>query len=404
MIMSKKIRAFAAACLLMASVILMFSGCELLGISDIPGIGDQSIGASEGCYIDGKKIEIRTPERETYSYKALSAEEKQIYSAAYTTLCSFENEFEIRGVDYELYFDIYGDALTALLNDCPEFFWLSGNVEANAEYQVGSDKGNVKISMGVYDYWKGKNLSDAAGELEAAVKEIVSTAKDFSTDFERVKYVHDTIILNTEYDTESFELGDRADAEAKAMSNTAYGALAGEKVLCGGYAKAFSIIMHELGYECEYITGTADGGAHAWNLVKLDGEYYHIDLTWDDLDGSPCDIIYSYFCLNDSELLKTHTPDPEYNSFSAEATKYNYHVYNALYLEEYSFEAVNKMSDLYDGEGMFSIKCANYGVFDDALRDLVTNGRIYDLDIMSSLGTYQYMSDEKLYVVTILLD
>ncbi len=400
---NKKTRAIAAACLSVVFMILLLSGCDFSGISDIPGIGGVPGGASEGCYIDGKKIEIRTPEIETYAYKALSAEEKQIYAAAYTALCSFENEFEIRGVDYELYFDIYGDALTALLNDCPEFFWLSGNVEANAEYQAGSDKGNVKFSMAVYDYWRGKDIADAADGLESEVAEIVGAAKEYVSDFERVKYVHDTIILYTVYDTESFELGDGADAKAKAMSNTAFGALTEAKALCGGYAKAFSLIMHELGFECEYITGSADGGPHAWNLLKLDGDYYHIDLTWDDLDGDPGDIIYSYFCLNDTELLKTHTPDTVYESLSAGSMNYNYHVYNGLYLEEYSFDAVEKMTDECGGEGMVSIKCADNDVFESALDGLLSDGKVYDIEAFKSAGSFQYMTDEALLIISFIL-
>lgn len=404
MIKNKSARALIISCVILIISSVILTGCEFTEFPVLSGIGGQIGAHPDGLYIDGVKAEIIEPERETEAFKNLSEDEQMIYKSAYTALRGIKNEFAIYGVDYDRYLTVYGNALFAFLRDYPEFFWLNGYVEANAEFQEGSSIGNVMISLGIYDYWKDNDVAKAAAELDAEVQKIADAAREYITDFERVKYVHDTIILGVEYDVASFELGDKVTIEAEAKSNTAYGALTNGTALCGGYASAFMLIMQELGIKCEFITGEADGGPHAWNMIELDGEYYHIDLTWDDLDGTQHEVIYNYFCLNDDQILKNHVSYNENESLSADATKYNYHIYNNLYLEDYSFDTVNKMAESYDGSGMLSIKCASIEVLENLVDEIVTDSKIYDIAAFSSIDSYQYMLDDEMLVLTLLFD
>lgn len=401
---NKKARVLFVSCVLLVLSSTVLTGCSFLGISELTGISGQIAGFPDGLYIDDKKTDIIEPERESEAFNNLSKDEQKIYLSAYTALCGMNNEFVIMNVDYDHYLTVYGTALAALLKDFPEYFWLNGYVEANAEFQTGSSMGNVAISLGVYDYWKENDVQQAAAELDAEVKRIAEAARAYPTDFERVKYVHDTIILGVEYDVASLEFGDRITKEAEAKTNTAYGALTDGTALCGGYASAFKLIMQELGINCEYITGEAGGGPHAWNMIELDGEYYHIDLTWDDLDGTQHEVIYNYFCLNDAEISKNHVSYNEYDSLTAAATKYNYHIYMNLYLDEYSFESVNKMSESYDGSGLFSIKCASSDVLEKLVDELITDSKIYDTTAFSSIDSYQYTVDEEMQVLIFFFD
>ena len=63
-----------------------------------------------------------------------------------------------------------------------------------------------------------------------------------------------------------------------------YGFLTGRKGICLGYASTFQLMMDLSGIECLTVRGMSHGGTaeHAWNLVKLDGEWYAVDTTWDD--------------------------------------------------------------------------------------------------------------------------
>jgi transglutaminase/protease-like cytokinesis protein 3 len=92
----------------------------------------------------------------------------------------------------------------------------------------------------------------------------------------RQKAVHDYLVLNTEYDLTLSDLA--ADVEGVLL----YG-----KGICSGYAHTYKLLMQLIGVDCIVVGGTGtnqSGGteSHAWNMVKLDGNWYQVDVTWDD--------------------------------------------------------------------------------------------------------------------------
>ena len=91
---------------------------------------------------------------------------------------------------------------------------------------------------------------------------------------EKIKIIHDYIIDNTEYDKLKYE--NKNDTTYK--SNTAYGVLVEGYGTCNGYADAMAIFLNEM----NVINYKISNNEHIWNLVYLDGEWYHLDLTWDD--------------------------------------------------------------------------------------------------------------------------
>lgn len=66
-------------------------------------------------------------------------------------------------------------------------------------------------------------------------------------------------------------------------THTAYSAFKSGDAVCDGYSRAAKMLLNDYGIECDFVVGECipDGG-HAWNLVKLDGEWYHMDVTWND--------------------------------------------------------------------------------------------------------------------------
>jgi len=68
------------------------------------------------------------------------------------------------------------------------------------------------------------------------------------------------------------------------------------QAVCQGYALAFKLCMDILGIESKVILGMTPEGKHAWNAVKLDGEWYYIDVTWDDpVPDAEGKVVYNYF-------------------------------------------------------------------------------------------------------------
>lgn len=124
------------------------------------------------------------------------------------------------------------------------------------------------------------------------------------TDYEKEKAIHDYIVNNTKYDN-GFTTN---EGVISPESHTIYGVLVEGVGVCGGYAKTMKYLLDEVGIDSIVIGGTANGINHAWNMVKLDNEYYHVDCTWDDpvmKDGSDT-ILYDYFNVNDKDIRVSH--------------------------------------------------------------------------------------------------
>ncbi len=89
--------------------------------------------------------------------------------------------------------------------------------------------------------------------------------------------------------------------EASHMQS-AYGGLIDHKCVCQGYAEAYKRLLDIEGIFCDVICGKIKGSLeyHAWNIVRLDGENYHVDVTWDSESLGIVD--FKYFCLSDSSM------------------------------------------------------------------------------------------------------
>lgn len=113
------------------------------------------------------------------------------------------------------------------------------------------------------------------------------------TPLEKVVSAHDWLVANCQYDPYvSSNLG-KAEADktpyttidgtvydSNRMVYTSYGAFVERNVVCQGYTLAFKVLMNRAGVPCCYVSSSSMG--HAWNMVQLDGCWYHIDVTWDD--------------------------------------------------------------------------------------------------------------------------
>ena len=173
--------------------------------------------------------------------------------------------------------------------------------------------------------------------------------------------------------------------------------------MCGSYTRAFGLIMRKLGINSRYIIGTAGGDQHAWNAVEIEGAHYYIDLTWDDVDGEPCDQTYHYFCLSEADILKTHTIDREFGSVTADSSKYNYYTQEGAYLYDYSLDAASRIISSQSDRDMISIRFFSEIEMNRAYNDLIASGGIFKIKGMETLKTYQYMLNDDFYILTIVL-
>lgn len=104
-------------------------------------------------------------------------------------------------------------------------------------------------------------------ELETAISKALWGAKSSWSELEKALYINDYLTRNCEYDTTYSRY-------------TAYDALVEKTAVCQGYALAYQILARKLGLSCEVVSSNSLN--HAWNLVKIGEDYYHVDVTWND--------------------------------------------------------------------------------------------------------------------------
>lgn len=158
------------------------------------------------------------------------------------------------------------------------------------------------FEKGEKDYDEAFLYRQEAGEVpfRLRVAEALTEALEPGMDpSQKIRALHDYLIRQVTYDSESYESGD-----IPYVAHTAYGALVEGRAVCDGYASAYNLLLNEAGIESDLVYGQADGENHAWNLVAFpDGDYY-VDVTWDDGDDGK--VRTTYFKKTIEEMNQDH--------------------------------------------------------------------------------------------------
>lgn len=301
--------------------------------------------------------------------------------AAHETEIRFPTEIPNETLDH---------TLQQILMEHPELFWVR-------QWYCTSTPSWSKLEI---DTKTSKDeLSQKSDQLEAAVQEIVSQVPDADA-YGKALFVHDYIVDHTDYDQQAAN-----DPEA-AKTATAYDCLVTHKAVCSGYSRAYQLVMQRLGYQCGVCSGLSRGINHAWNFIQLDGKYYWADLTFDDpvaADGSSSGSIeHSYFLMNDEMLLRTRTMGSD-NQFVpvCDSLDQNYYVRRGSYLDSYSPEGVDAILARSAGERRIEIMFRTSEALQEAMTDLLDNGKIWELEAVRSNGMtdLQYQSEPDMNVL-----
>ena len=131
---------------------------------------------------------------------------------------------------------------------------------------------------------------DFVAKVIASYDEVMALIKPGDSDFAKILKIHDWIVKNVSY----------------GMSTLYYdfgvGALANRKAVCAGYAQCYQFLLSQVGIDSVYIAANTKKEPHAWNLVKLDGHWFHVDCTWDRGLGVNPNVKHTYFMLSDAEF------------------------------------------------------------------------------------------------------
>ena len=135
-----------------------------------------------------------------------------------------------------------------------------------------------------------------------------SIIKPGMTETEKIRTVHNWIVCNTTYNDNYYDRGDSFNHVSNLLNN--------KTGVCQGYSVTFYIFMKQMGIPCTLVMGNTDDVSHAWNAVKLDGNWYYIDVTWDDpvVNGTSNypggdNISYEYLLCTYNHISMTHKED-----------------------------------------------------------------------------------------------
>ena len=267
--------------------------------------------------------------------------------------------------------------------DHPEFFWA----DYGYSWTVTSGAGPTKIELKPKLAESMDTITRKRQQLDAAVEDVLSIVPATATDYEKALYVHDYLVLNTDYDSATYErMQASPDQSLMDDAGTAYGCLVNHLAVCDGYAKAFHLLMNRLGIETGRVSGIADGGSHAWNYLALDGDYYYIDVTWDDpvaVDGSTVqtDIVsHEYFCITTDTLLLDHIiTDNDFFVPTCTAVAYEYFRYHGLFLESYSLTGVEDLIVNKSVNNSVQIEFGSQSELRKAITQLFDNQEIFEI-------------------------
>ncbi|MBP3300574.1 MAG: hypothetical protein J6M34_03625 [Clostridia bacterium] len=209
---------------------------------------------------------------------------------------------------------------TCYRDDYPEHFWLANNYS----YSIVNKK---IVSVSPNYTMNATQKASAQAAMEAQITALLNGLSTSMSQYDLEKAIHDRLILHTTYTNVDF-------------CHTAYGALVNGKAVCDGYSRAFQLLCRRMGLDVLIVRGKSNNPTtgvpegHAWNLIKIDGNYYHIDVTWGDAGEPTADYIhYGWFNVPTAQIQKDHIIETEgYDIPNCTATAQNYYRKNNAYL------------------------------------------------------------------------
>ena len=236
-----------------------------------------------------------------YGRTKLSSVQQYIYDALVVgcETAKADIKIDISGRNVDLENDLQ-TAFAMFYSDYPEYFWVTGGWSAASN--------GVTLTVQPQYSIPGGDLNAAKSKYNKAVQDLISGLS--GSEYEKSKTLHDRLIDKVVY------------AHSNNDQN-AYGVLVEGKAVCNGYAKAYQHLMNQAGIPAWYVQGdsvnpaTGTSVSHAWNIVKIDGDWYYTDVTWDDQGDNT---FYAYFNITTEQLLEGHTIDSEYARVLPKAT------------------------------------------------------------------------------------
>ena len=237
----------------------------------------------------------------------------QVKQAIYEGLLAHQDTIDVSGLGLPADQEVIQDVYVSVLKDHPELFWpmaAAGYSYNPADNMVGSLHANY--------YYTAEELPAMQAEINAVVEQMKANTQGLS-DFHKLLVIHDWLAERMTYDYEV------AGSTQFTSGRTAYDALVRHQGVCEAYDFGFRLLANALGFE----TGYAMTAGHIWSMVKLDGEWYHVDVTHDDpsingIEVIPGFVSHTYFLVSDAGVQDANHDNGVFEAtHTATSTRYD---------------------------------------------------------------------------------
>lgn len=342
-----------------------------------------------------EKWEKPLPDGYRYYFTLLNEKQQALYEKVAAGIQSHSETLRVFG---NLTTEEAFQTVRAVENDYPEFFWFNGRVTARTHSGIGGSYQEL-----IFDY--SMNMSEAE-EYESRLNRIATSLTDklwTATEYGKVRGVYEYLIENTDYD---------GDAEEE---QSLLPVLLEHHGVCASYARSFQYLMNRLGIDAIYVHGTAENslgvGNHAWNIVRINGDFYQVDVTWGDplTESEEGTISYSYLNVTTAEIERNHTMDRNWAMPECTATRYNYYtVENALFSDYDEDRLSELLAEAYRTGEWCRIKAADRNAYLEICENMERNSWLTGIAARMLLKGYSirsgcYSCDDDMYCVNILL-
>ena len=313
---------------------------------------------------------VKRNEETGYAYSMLSEEEQNLYLEIRDALINFEEDVKLSSIDKNEISHVF----QCVLNDHPEIFYVDGYTYT--EYSLGDMLKKITFT-GTYRYSQ-EEVMEKQRQIDDYVNQCLAGMPADADEYMKVRYVYEYLIHHTEY-----------DATVEDNQNICSVFIEGKSV-CQGYAKATQYLLNKAGIFATLVLGRVVGGeGHAWNLVRIDGEYYYVDTTWGDASyqavsgGYPGEKIptinYDYLCVSTKQMNLTHEIDNVVDMPECTSMDHNYYVHEELYFTKWDEEQIIKIfREGYEkGSAYVTLKCESYEVYSQLYDKLITKQGIF---------------------------
>lgn len=343
--------------------------------------------------------EFEDPAQWSYAYDQLDEASKSWYRIINASLFAMEEspvELSEEGLLQGLTEEHIDRIFQCVLLDHPEYFFVTGY--QYTKYTRGEELVSIEF-IGTYSMDKDTALGRKA-EIEESVAAILAGISPDASDYEKVLYVYETIIKNTEYNMDAPD------------NQNIYSVLCGSSSVCQGYAKTTQFLLNRLGVKCTLVQGVVkEGEGHAWNMALVDGEYYYIDTTWGDasyqvmsMDSSNMripNISYDYLCVTSADLLRTHTLESLVSMPECVATQANYYIREGCFFTAYDETQIQSLIQraISQGREELYFKCSDEGVYGTFKEKLIDGEGIFDY-LGDAYSTVAYAQNDQAFLLT----